>query len=150
VKGDVYWWRKWVDFLRGLVCTVITRNSECSADFGEALGTTHSNQHFGITNARDWSTYWCCYHGTCDCQYGRIHVCNCTMIFGILGDWANVDTPIVGSASAIGGRVCSYWLRWSCWFIWYDKSFWYSHFVVTEVWTVSYEAVLLLSMSRWK
>jgi hypothetical protein len=101
----------------------------------------HSNQHFGIMNARDWSTYWCRYHGTCDCQYGRIHVGNCTTIFGILGDCdgrhlANVDTGIVGSTAAIGGGVCSYWSRWSCWFIWYDKSFWYSHFVVTALWTV--------------
>jgi hypothetical protein len=40
VKGDVYWWRKWVDFLRGSACAVITWNSECSADFGEARGTT--------------------------------------------------------------------------------------------------------------
>jgi hypothetical protein len=36
----VYWWRKWVDFLRGSACAVITQNSECSADFGEARGTT--------------------------------------------------------------------------------------------------------------
>jgi hypothetical protein len=40
VKGDVYWWRKWVDFLRGSACAVITRNSECSPDFGEARGMT--------------------------------------------------------------------------------------------------------------
>jgi hypothetical protein len=36
----VYWWRKWVDFLRGSACAVVTRNSECSPDFGEARGTT--------------------------------------------------------------------------------------------------------------
>jgi hypothetical protein len=29
-----------VDFLRDSVCAVITLNSECSADFGEARGMT--------------------------------------------------------------------------------------------------------------
>jgi hypothetical protein len=29
-----------VDFLRGSACAVVTRNSECSPDFGEARGTT--------------------------------------------------------------------------------------------------------------
>jgi hypothetical protein len=40
VKGDVYLWRKWVDFLRGSACAVVTRNFECSPDVGEARGTT--------------------------------------------------------------------------------------------------------------
>jgi hypothetical protein len=32
-----------VDFLRGSACAVVTRNSECSADFGKARGTNREN-----------------------------------------------------------------------------------------------------------
>ena len=42
-----------MDFLRDSACAVITRNSECSPDFGEARGTTDGASNDAIKGELD-------------------------------------------------------------------------------------------------